>query len=194
MNTEERLEYLARQLVEIAEREKQIKAEKEEAREAFFNLVARKSDSHSPVEAIRTIEVPLSYFETTGQTKEEFVASRFPGWITEHVERTITKPTVVFVLKRDPAYQTGSIEVDGVRVSKVVSEYTPEVDWETLEKEDPMLFKKLAAPQIEYVLNEDALEKMMYETPEDLAVLQRHMKARKPSLKITTRKVKDEGS
>lgn len=194
MNREERLEHIARELAELTAEERDIKALRDDAKEEFFRLL-RDRHKHS-VLPVRTVEVPDEFFHSTGLSYDEFVESRFPGWLVEHVEKNIAMHRTVFVLKRDPEYLTDAVDIttdEGtLRVSKVVAEYTPEVDWESLRREDEKLFDKLAQPQLVYNVNEEALERLMEEEPHELAKLQRHMKVRKPSLKVTSRKVKDE--
>lgn len=189
MNLEERIEHVAKELAEYAADEKKLKGLRNDAKDEFFKLI-RERHQHS-ILPVRTIEIPVEFFASTDMSYEEFVESRFPGWLVEHIERNISTDYIVFVLKRDPMYISDAVEVDGLRVSKVVSEYTPEIDWETLQKERPDVFDKLAEPQLVYNVNEENLERMMEESPEELAILQRHMRVKKPALKVTSRKVKD---
>lgn len=128
-------------------------------------------------------------------SKEEFVRTRFPGWNVEHCEKNVSTGKTVFVLKQDPQFIPGVVDVntdDGlVRVSKEVAEYTPQMDWETLAAERPDLFDKLSKTRVVLDLDEDALEKLAAENPEELATLQRHMIVKEPALKVQPRKVKD---
>lgn len=195
MNLEERITHVAKELAQYAEEERKVKALRDDAKEEFYRLIR---DRHKrDILPVRTIEVPDEFFAVTGLSYEEFVETRFPGWLVEHVEKNIALNRTVFVLKRDPEYLADGVDITvdnkRLRVSKVVAEYTPEVDWESLRAEDEKLFDKLAQPQLTYNVNEEALERMMEEEPHELAKLQRHMRVRKPSLKVTSRKVKDDG-
>lgn len=193
MTREERLAEIAKELTSATYREREAKADREHAKEEFFRLI-RDRHKNSDLLPVQTVEVPLDFFERTGMTKEEFAESRFPGWTVEHCERNIAQSQIVFVLKRDASYIPDDIVVDGVKVSKSIAEYTPEIDWDTLRIEDEALFDKLAEPQIVYNVNEENFERMMEESPEELAKLQRHLKLRKPALKVNVREVKDERS
>jgi hypothetical protein len=77
------------------------------------------------------------------------------------------------------------------KVSKDVAEYTPEIDWETLKSERPDIFKKLAVKRTHYDVNEAALEEL-FEDPEEASVLQRHLKVKPPSLRVTARRIEQE--
>ena len=134
-------------------------------------------------------------------TMDEFVESRFPGWIVEHVEKDIRTGDTVLIVKKDPNYMPLVIDTEyapdffhepkPVRVSKLVNEYSPEVDWETLTAEFPDLAEQLgkAVTRVEIELDEDVLERMVEEEPDILAKLQRHLKTKKPVLKMTAREV-----
>src|SRR4029078_831601 len=126
---------------------------------------------------VKTIEVPKEFFETTGMEMEDFAASRFPNWDVEHIEKDVSTGNTTFVLKQNYKYVSGVVDVDDgdkiLRVSKEVSEYTPEIDWDTLKSERPDLFEQLAEPVTTYEINESQFDKLVDEQPEELATLQR---------------------
>lgn len=195
MKREERLQYLAKQLYSHSQTEKELKKSREELREEFFRLLDDGLSGREHVLPVKTIEVPDAFWATTGMTKEQFVDSRFPGWKIEHCEKNITTNQTVFVLKRDPSYVPGMVDATfgdtHIRVSKEIAEYTPEIDWTTLQAERPDLFEKLAKTKVVLELDDDELERLAVENPEELATLQRHMKVREPSIKVQPRKLKD---
>lgn len=197
MTRQERLQQIARELYEAKLEEKQAGDTTKELRNEFFRLYDEEFRSKDYLLPVRTIEVPNEFFHSTGMSQDDFVSSRFPGWDVEHVEYNTALGKRVFVLKRDPAYIPGVIEIDDddkkLRVSKEVSEYTPEMDWSTLRQERPDLFEKLAQPITSYEIDEEAFERILYETPEELSTLQRHMSVKKPILRATARRVKDDG-
>jgi hypothetical protein len=82
---------------------------------------------------------------------------------------------------------------DLVQVAKDVSEFTPEIDWTTLKQERPDLYERLARHVIHTEVNEEELEKMYQETPEDIATLERHLRVREPVLRATAKRVKPDG-
>jgi len=194
MTREERLKWLAERLYEEQQSEKEHKTNREGFKKEFMRLIEDGFDGRDHILPVKTIEVPADFWKKTGMTKAEFIESRFPGWDVEHVEKDISTSNTVFVLKRNPHYLSGTIEVetdDGIlKVSKEVAEYTPEMDWNTLREERPDLYKRLANPVITLELDEEMLEYIASEEPEELAVLQRHMKVKEPSLKVQPRMTK----
>lgn len=198
MTREERLQQIAMDLFDISEEEKTNKKQRSELKEEFFRLLEYDFKGRDHILPVKTIEVPDSFWQSTKMTKDEFARSRFPGWNVEHVEKDITTGMTVFVLKRDPHYIPGIVEIsneydDGdttIKVSKEVAEYTPEVDWTTLQQERPDLFERLSKPVITLELDDNELEKIANEQPYELATLERHMIVREPALKVQPRRVK----
>lgn len=196
MTRQERLQEIARKLYEAKTIEKEADGVVKELRDEFFRLYDEEFRGKDYLLPVKTVEVPAEFFARTGMSQDEFISSRFPGWEVEHVEYNTALARRVFVLKRDPKYISGVIEVDDgdkkLRVSKEVSEYTPEIDWTTLKAERPDLFDKLAQPITSYEIDETEFEKLVNESPEELATLQRHMTVKQPTLRATARRVKDE--
>lgn len=194
MNRQERLEHLAKEIFLAKEKEKTYKEAIEDLRGKFFDLLEDDIRGKSHLLPVQTIEVPKEFFGTTGMTERDFIASRFPGWDVEHVEVNIAAGVHTFVLKKNARYIPNVVEVelDGrkLRVSKEISEYEPDIDWNTLEAEDPKLFERLVRWEPTPVLDEDALEKMIEEKPEVLEKLRRHFKVKSPSLRATAREIK----
>lgn len=193
MTREQRLQKIARDLFDISEEEKQSKKNRSDLREELFRLLEYEFQGRDHILPIKTVEVPETFWEATGMSKSEFVQTRFPGWNVEHVEKNIITKQTVFVLKRDPRYLPGVVELEDdplIKVSKEVAEYTPEIDWTTLQQERPDLFEKLAKPKVVLELDDDALEKIANTEPEELATLERHMIVKEPSLKVQPRRLK----
>jgi hypothetical protein len=195
MTSEERLAYLARQLYDHSQEDKLLKQTRGEDKEKFFELLEDKLRGKDHLLPVRTIEVPEEFFTRTGMSKEDFVQTRFPGWNIEHCEKNTVTGQTVFVFKRDPRYVPDVVELeDGdhlIRVQKEIAEYTPEIDWETLKLEDLDLHNRLAKPVTTYEVDGDELEAIMRESPEELAVLQRHMSVKEPARKVVARRVKN---
>lgn len=196
---EAELKRIAENLFYAKGAEKEAKVEASKIRDEFLRLYDADVASSAYALPVITIEVPDIFFELSQMSKEDFISTRFPDWQIEHSEAKPFANCTVFVLRKNPTYLPGSIdveiEIDGksefIRVAKEVSEYTPEMDWESLEFERPDLYEKLAVPVTKYEMNETAFEKLLAERPEELAVIRRHMKVRKPTIRTTARKVKD---
>lgn len=197
MTRQERLREIGRQLYEAKVTSKDADSYTKELRDEFFRLYDEEFKGKDHLLPVRTIEVPDVFWQSTQMSKEDFVVTRFPGWNVEHVEYNTAKKMSTFILKRDPIFVPGMIDIpDGekiLRVSKEVSEYTPEMDWESLRQERPDLFEKLAQPVTQYEIDEEAFEQMVNETPEELATIQRHMRVKPPVLRATAKRVKNDG-
>jgi hypothetical protein len=197
MKRTEYLKQVARQLSEAADRQRESEKEKSDLRDEFFRLVEEGFHEKDHLLPVKTIEVPDTFFKATNMTKAQFVSSRYPGWDVVHCERKVDKFVTIFVLKKNPDYLPYVEEVeyaDGrkIRVSKEIAEGTPEIDWETLRAERPDLYEKLAKTVEQIVLNDDALEELADNEPEELATLERHMHVGKPVRRAFPRKVKDD--
>jgi len=195
MQRQDRLREIGRQFYAAKEKEKISSTEVKELREEFFRLYNEEFKHKDHLLPVKTVEVPDEFWTSTGMNKDEFVESRFPGWLVEHVERNVSTNNTTFVLRKDPKYIAGTIDIDDtdktIRISKEVSEYTPEIDWKTLKEERPDLFDKLAQPITSYEIDEGAWDSMVSETPEELATIQRHMNVRSPVLRATAKRIKD---
>jgi len=195
MTREERLQKIAQDLYEISVDDKRNKSTRDDLKDEFFRLLDYEYKGRAHILPVKTIEVPDTFWHSTQMTYDEFVRSRFPGWNVEHVEKSISTNRTVFVLKRDPQYVPGLVEVQDdegtIKVAKEVAEYTPEIDWTTLQQERPDLFEKLSRPRVIMELDDDAFEKLAMEEPEELATLERHMVVRPPALKVQPRRMKN---
>jgi len=194
MNREERLQHIARELYEAKSDEKMVKEDVGRLREEFFRLHDEGFKGQTYRLPVKTIEVPDAFFEITDMGIDEFVESRFPNWNVEHIEKNTALNKTVIVLKQDYRYVPGVVDVqDGdktIRVSKEVSEYTPEIDWTTLKEERPDLFERIAQPITSYEIDEVGFSKLIDESPEELATLQRHMRVKPPTIRATARRIK----
>lgn len=198
---EEQLKKVAREFYDTKATERAWSKDSDALRSEFFRLHDEQFKGKGYLLPVKTIEVPDEFWHSTQMSKEDFVSSRFPGWDVEHCEYNTALGKTVFVLKRNPQYIPGMVELpeedlpgeEGdylIRVSKEISEYTPEIDWETLRQERPDIWDKIAQPITSYEIDEEGFEKLVEETPEELATIQRHMKVRKPVLRATAKRVK----
>jgi hypothetical protein len=195
MTREEQLQQIAKDLYEAKIDEKEASEGTRELRNKFFRLCEEGFRGKDHLLPVKTIEVPDSFFDATGYDKEEFPKSRFPGWDVYHQEYDAALEQTIYILRRNPSFIPGVVEVRDekglIRVSKEISEYTPEIDWDSLRAERPDLYKQIVKRRIEYDVNEDAFQKMVEEDPESLAVIFRHQKVREPTIRATARRVKD---
>jgi hypothetical protein len=179
------LENLAKNLAKAKEAEKKAKFARETAQGAFFKAVAEEwREKKKSLRPVTTITVPADFWDKTGMSVDEFLDTRFPGWELERVSDDN------LVLRKLPEYMPSEINVDGTKVTKTVSEYTPVIDWDSLAKELPDLFEILAFPKTEYVLDEVELERLMEDRPEVTSELRRHMIVKPPALKSLASKSK----
>ena len=194
MTRQERLEQVARELYRAKREEIEASTTTKDLRDEFFRLYDDGFKGQSYILPVKTIEVPDEFFATTGMSKEDFMSSRFPSWEIEHIEKNTSIHTTVFVMRQNPKYVPGVLDLDDegktLRVSKEVSEYTPEIDWDTLKRERPDLWERLAQPVTTYEIDEEEFSKLVEDTPEELATIQRHMKVRQPVLRATAKRIK----
>ncbi len=194
MDSQEYLEHVARDFYKTKQAERLVNETVQDLRDEFFRMHDEAVKGRSYTLPVKTIEVPDEFFAVTGMSAEEFVESRFPNWNVEHVEKNTATNKTTFILKQNYRYVPGIVEIDDddkvIRVAKEVSEYTPEIDWETLKAERPDLFDKLAQPVTRYEIDEVGFAEMVDKNPEELATLQRHMKVKPPTLRATARRVK----
>jgi hypothetical protein len=197
MKREERLEHLAKNIYSMKGTIKEVESNLKEQREKFFELLEDNLASQEHLLPVQTIEIPQEFFERTGMSEQDFVASRFPGWQVEHVEKNISTGMHTFILKKDKRYIPSVVETtygDGkIRVSKEIMEYEPEIDWDTLAAEDPELYEQICYEEEVVVqqLDEQTFEQLIEESPEVLEKIRRHLKVRTPALKATARTIKD---
>lgn len=185
---------VARELYNLHHDKQKATSEYDQARRKFMSLTTEEYRQNEAILPVRTIEVPDEFFEKTGMDELAFVLSRFPGWQVEHRDKK--EGSTIYVFRKDPNYMPDSVEIhEGeitIRVSKEVSDYTPEIDWDTLKQERPDLYKRLAKRRMVLEVNEGEFNKMVEEDPHEMAVLERHLKVKEPSLKVRPRKLKEE--
>lgn len=189
MTRQERLQQIARELYDAKGIERDAGNVTKELRDEFFRLHDEEFKGKDHLLPVRTIEVPDVFFAATGMSKEDFIESRFPGWNVEHVEYNTALKKSVFILKRDKRFIPGVVEVDDgdklLRVSKEVSEYTPEFDWDTLKAERPDLFEKITTERVVQDLDGEKLQEALADDPEIHSILMRHTKyTREPQQRV----------
>lgn len=197
MKRDERLRQLAEEIYHLKQDKNEIDSRVEVLRDELFRLAHYDFKGKDHLLPVRTVEVPDDFFIRTGLGREEFAQTRYPGWIVEHIEKNISLHKTTFVFKKDPAFVSRVVEVvaeDGViQVTKGISEFTPEIDWETLKLDRPDLYDRIVVLTEMEEIDEQELGDLIEEHPEELAVIQRHMKVKPPITRLTAKKVKDDG-
>lgn len=177
-----RLDWLRKEKKQLEVEEQSLKTDlREPATERFIG--------NEQLLPVQTLEVPAAFWLKTGMDYDSFLDTRFPTWDCEHFEED--KPDtgdVTFVLRKKPEFMGWEFDADGTTLKYSPVEPTPDIDWDSLRRELPELYKTLAEEVITYKINEEAFEKIVRDQPESLVALQRHTRAvRAPSQKFTTK-------
>jgi len=201
-----KLEGLGQDLISADRDKKSAEACHKEARGKFMKTATLEAGKGAL--ARTTVRVPLDYFERTGLTEEEWLATRHPLYveITEEDER-VDGAERVFLLEEDPQYRPVSVEVpfaqragDAVKrysIGKTTSSGSPSLDLEALERDDPEVYAAITVEReipAQTVVEPDAdkLQALVAEQPEKVAVIQRNMIFPEPQAKLTpVREVKE---
>lgn len=160
---------------EIAERE----ARRGKLRKELFNFATEQikiAESTSGTLPMKSVVIPEGWLEKIDISKEDFFKSRYPGWII------LSEKGGVYIIMKDPEYISWEyVDPDThIKVAKQIQESTPEIDWKTLQLEDPELFERLAAPVVDYELNEEEYNRVVVENPTVVSILQRHLVMKTP--------------
>lgn len=170
------LKGLATELFKVSGYITQYEKVKSDLRKEFFDLVTNTVGLEEKDLPTKSVELPQNFLERIELTEEDFFKSRYPGW------NVVANENDVYILIKDPAY-IGYEFVDPeskIKISKQIQESTPEIDWNTLEKDDKSLFTALAKPVTTYELNEENYTKLVKDQPEIVATLQRHLIMKTP--------------
>jgi len=173
------------ELKTITEKEKEIKKEKDSLRSKLFQYGVNWYEGREYLLPTTTVTVPDSFWKLTGMDSETFLASRFPTWDLISVESIPSLNQTVFVLRKNPIYMPFSWDDDEIKLSKTVTEPTPEIDFKTLAEARPDLFKKITREVVTREIDGDALEKEIADNPETISVLLMHTKyMREPQQRV----------
>lgn len=172
---------LGKKWVKLNAQEKKVKESKDKIRGQLTGAIR---DSYAETEHLLptlTETIPNTFFEDTGLSHDRFLGSRYPSW---NLIKTVPgRNETTFILRKRPEYMGKVIELEDQKLSKIAVEYTPEIDWETLDKEFPDLAQKLSKEVTTRVLDEMALEQEAKDNPELFAILRRHMISKTPTNK-----------
>jgi hypothetical protein len=168
------LSTIVAELKRLTDSEKQLKNEKEKLRTEVFAHVEENYEDRDDLLPITTISVPLEFWRSTGMTETEFLQSRFPTWDLVHGEYDDFRKTTTFVLRKKPIHMPFQFVDDTYKLSKTSTEPTPEIDWETLQKERADIFEKITTPRTVFDLDAEKLSRAIEEDPEIVSFLTRH--------------------
>lgn len=135
----------------------------------------------------KSLRIPRSYFEATGQTAPEFQELRYPGW--DLISYTQEGDDAILVLKKKSKYGSFT-HSDEFKTDVIPSEPTPQIDWETLEKEFPGLTDRIAQPITTYELNEEKFNQELSDNPELTEIMERHIISKPPIMRVTSKEIK----
>lgn len=167
---------LAEELFEVSQEITELESKRYELRKELFNIATEENDKPFFSVPTKSIELPLGFLEKVGLTKEEFFKSRYPGW------KIIAEQDNVYILKKLPEYLPWEyVDPESkIKVAKQIQESTPDVDWDTLRKDSPDLYKELAMIVSHLEFNEERYNELVEKQPEIVAILQRHLIMKTP--------------
>jgi len=188
MTEEFDINYWAQRQQRLSKLLKRIDEQKKRVRENFFKFA-----NSAPKEQLPqiSITVPNRFFVATDLSLAEFLESRFPACDIMAVEKLPEEDETLFVLRKKPDYVPFVAEGESLQLLRSVSEFTPEVDWDTFEKVDPEIFEQLARPVQTYELDGERLQQLLKEDPTVINVIQRHTKHRKPTVRVLATEKKE---
>ena len=164
-----------KRLMEIRAKLKELKSQEDSIRETIVDDARVGWLGREHLLPTTTITIPATFWITTEFVSvHDFVDSRFPTWelIASHEDPVFNDTTLV--LRKLPEYMPFTYEDDEVKVSKVSVEPTPEIDQESLQAEDPNLYRRLFKPVVVVELDEKALSDAIEEDPKVPSILMRH--------------------
>lgn len=186
------LNYIAYKQQRISKLLKKLETLKKQLRADFFGYADTHYQDHSHLLPMTSIMVPQKFFEITGMTHSDFLATRYPSW--SNVSKTQKDDNIIFVLRKRQDYMPFSHTAEDVELARSVSEITPEIDWESMKAVDPELFKAFAEEVTSYKLNTETFHKFIENEKEFDAqgFLSRYTIHKPPTLRVLTKVVKDE--
>lgn len=184
------LDEILAELNEVNKLEKELKVQKETLRKQLFEIAADSYKGKEYLLPITTVTIPKEFWYTTGLPPDEFLLTRYPTWDLTHTEDDPMLQATTFVLRKKPEYMPFSFDGESLKVSKQSTEPTPEIDWETLEAEQPQIFEKVAKKVVHLELNEDAIPELQKEYSDFTSILQRHVKVtREPQQRVSIKEL-----
>lgn len=189
LDRESRYQTVGKKWMVLASEEKKVKATKEKLRKELLDLIIDEFEEKDFLRPVVSDSIPHSFFEKTGISHTEFIKTRYPGW--ELLKTINEESSVTFVLQKLPEYVGKVIDLGGAQLSKLVVEYTPEIDWDSLNKEFPELAERISKTIETIAIDEDALAEEVEQNPEIFSILRRHTRTKPPSVRILPRELED---
>lgn len=173
---------------ELANQIKELESKKKTLRDQIIQENGEYWRKNSHFLPRRIVNIPKDFFEKTELDPQEFIASRYPAWYAESF--TETEDSFNIVLRQSEYSADRDIEEDDNRIVQSVTHGTPDIDFETLKKEDSDMYENIIKKREIIELDDDKLEDYLADHPRGLGVLERHLVPKVPSIKITPRKAK----
>lgn len=184
------LDFLALRQSRISKLLKKIEALKKQVRLEFFEAADGSFEEQIHLLPMTSISVPQKFFEATGMSHADFLGTRYPSWSQTAISEE--DGNVIFVLRRKRDYMPFTHVTDDLELARSVSETTPEIDWDSMEKVEPDLFKAFAEPVTTYTLNTESFNRLVSEdkTFDAQAFLARYTIHKAPTLRVLTKVIK----
>lgn len=176
------LSKLAYKQARIAQLLKRLEDAKKELRQELFEVADDSYEGKDYLVPVTSIYVPIEFFEKTGMSYEDFVATRYPAW--ELVSKSGDFDIKVLILRKKTEYMPWEYEDDEVSVARSISEATPDIDWDSMQLVDPDLFDRLAIPVTKYELNESVLQGAINEDKSIVTRLRLYTVSKKPVQRV----------
>jgi hypothetical protein len=181
LNTHE-LNRIAHRQARISKLMKKLEESKKALRATLFQYADKSYDGKEYLLPQTSIIVEERFFKMTGMTHEEFAKSRFPTWDVVYISPSFDVVTFVFKKKRE--YMPFGWEDEETKISRSVSEYTPEIDWYSLSALEPELFRTIGKEVTSYELDEEKLAEIVASDPSVKERLMIHTKHKEPTIRV----------
>jgi hypothetical protein len=184
---------LGKELFEVNLELKAVEERKTRVREKLLQLLDLEAEENLYKLPLQSIAVPKNFWKEAEIDRETFLETRFPGY--DVIASSENDDGQVFILRRNPRYYTTTKIVNvgedrDYSITKQITNGTPKIDWDTLKRERPDIFERLAVPDVRYKVNDEEFEKLQTEWPEFLTFIRRHTMLDEPGVKIVPKWVK----
>lgn len=181
------LDMLAKDYLEVDEQIKKLSKQKETLRQTILEVAEKHWNKNEHERPITHVHFPKE-FGGTKEDIEKHLQDNFVTWeITDLFEED---GGFSAFLKKKSEYVPYRFENEYV-IDKSPTQATPEINWESLEKEDFELAQDIKETVVVRKVNSKKFNKYILENPEGLAKINRHIIENKPSQRIIISKNKE---
>jgi hypothetical protein len=131
---------------------------------------------------IKSITIPKVLIEQ-GLDPKEIVEQSHPSWEISTI--TFDENGAQVQIQQTSNYLPYVYEGDGVIVRKSVVSSTPEINLDTLELECPGITEEITETTTTTKISDEKLSEKLTKDPTFMSVLERHLKVKPPTIKIT---------